>query len=334
MNKNSNTKKLVTSALLVALIVIFSLLGTLPFFSTISLAVAPIIVALIYHKGGKVNTIIGFFATLALVSMIINPIYAVTMTLLNYCMGVGLIFIIEKNVSPLVNYLVLTIAIALGVTIMVTVDLKLISNLSIMDYAAILVEEMKFSANEVIKTYEAMGMDMEDNPAIKMLQSLDVKTILTLIPSMLALYSLTAAAFIYKISEMVFRKMGIFVKPLPKFSEIKTNPIVVLGTLLLAMLGIGLVYISAPLGEGLMIMGNNLFLITGTIGGISLISYYLETKMKYPKIFRFLILFFILFSSVVSFIAVLGVIDSAFDFRRLSNNGLYSIIKSKSKNTK
>ena len=334
MNNSSNTKKLVTSAILVALIVIFSLLGTLPFFSTISLAVAPIIVALIYHKGGKGNTIIGFFVTLALISILINPIYAATMTLLNYCMGVGLIFMIEKNVSPLINFLVLTIAVAVGVSIMVTVDLKLISNLSIMEYASVLVEDMKISVSEVVKTYESLGMDMEDNPALEMFESLNVTTMLSFIPTILALYSLTAATFIYKISEVVFKKLGIIVKPLPKLSEIKTNAYVVLGTLLLAMLGIALVSIKAPLGEGIMLMGNNLFTITGTVGGISLISYYMETKMKYPKIFRIIILLFILFSSLVSFVAIIGVIDSAFDFRRLSENGLYSIIKSKSNNTK
>ncbi|MFH5837004.1 DUF2232 domain-containing protein [Proteiniclasticum sp. C24MP] len=334
MNNNSNTKKLVTSALLVALIVIFSLLGTLPFFSTVSLAVAPIIVALIYHKGGKVNAIIGFFVTLALISIIINPIYAVTMTLLNFCMGAGLIFMIEKNVSPLINFVVLAAAVAVGVSIMVTVDLMLISNLSIMEYASVLVEDMKLSVNEVIKTYEAMGMDMEDNQAIEMFQSLNVNMMLSFIPTMLALYALTAATFIYKISEVVFRKIGIQVKPLPKLSEIKANAFVILGTLLVAMLGIALVYFSVPMGEGIMLMGNNLFTIAGTVGGISLISYYMETKLKYPKVFRIVILFFILFSSLVSVISIIGVIDSAFDFRRLTENGLYSIIKSKSNNTK
>ncbi|NCC78338.1 MAG: DUF2232 domain-containing protein [Clostridia bacterium] len=334
MNNNSNTKKLVTSALLVALIVIFSLLGTLPFFSTISLAVAPIIVALIYHKGGKLNTVISFFVTLVLVSILINPIYAATMIVLNFAMGAGLIFMIEKNVSPLMNFIVLALAVAVGVSIMVTVDLKLISNLTMTEYAAVLVEDMKLSISEVIKSYEAMGMDMEGNEAIEMFKSIDVRMMLSFIPTMLALYSLTAAAFVYKISEVVFRKIGIHVKPLPKLSEIKSNAFVILGTLLVAMLGIALVSFGVPMGEGIMLMGNNLFTIAGTVGGISLISYYMETKLKYPKVFRIVILVFILFSSLVSVISIIGVIDSAFDFRRLTENGLYSIIKSRSNNTK
>lgn len=331
---NNNTKKLVTSALLVALIVIFSLLGTLPFFSTISLAVAPIIVALMYHKGGKINTVIGFFVTMMLISVIINPIYAATMTLLNFCMGAGLIFIIEKNVSPLINFVVLSVAVALGVVILVAVNLGLISNLSIMEYAAVLVEEMKLSVNEVIRSYEALGMNMEDNQAIEMFQSLNVSMMLSFLPTMLALYSLTAATFIYKVSEVVFRKIGISVKPLPKLSEIKSNAFVILGTLLVAMLGIGLLSVGVSIGEGIMLMGNNLFTIAGTVGGISLISYYMEKKLKYPKVFRIVILVFILFSSLVSVISIIGVIDSAFDFRRLTENGLYSIIKSRSSNTK
>jgi len=329
MNNLDNTKKLVNSSLLVALMVIFSLLGTLPFFSTISLAVSPIIVALIYHKGGKMFTLAGFFVTVVLVSILMNPIYAMTMTILNYCMGVGLIFMIERNVSPLVNFIVLTLAVAVGFAIMTVVDLTLISNMSLMEFLGVIVEEMKLSMNEVVKMYESLGVETEGNEAVAMFQSLSVNTMLTLIPSMLALYSLVAATFIYKVSSAVFKRMGIMVKPFPRLSEIKANMFLIMGTLLIAMAGIGLVYLGVAVGEGIMLMGNNLFSIAGTVGGISLISYYMESKLKYPVFFRVLILIFIATSSLVSIVMIVGIIDSAFDFRKLTENGLFKIIQSK-----
>lgn len=334
MKNFDNTKKLVTSSLLVALLIIFSLLGTLPFFSTISLAVAPMIVALIYHKGGKVNAAMAFFATLILSAVLINPIYGITMTLLNFSMGAGLIFMIEKNISPLINFIVLTAAVAAGFIIMIVVDIKLISDLSIMEYIGVLVEQLRTYADEIIKTSESLGLDSEGNASIEALKSIDVRTMVNMIPSMLALYSLSAATFIYKISHLVFKRVGISIKPFPKLSEIKTNMFIVMGTLLLTMGGIGLVYLGIEFGEGIMLMGNNLFIIAGTVGGISLISYYMEHKMKYPTIFRILILFFILSSSLVSVIAIVGIIDSAFDFRKLTENGLYTLLKSKTNNTK
>jgi len=334
MKNFDNTKKLVTSSILVALMVIFSLLGTLPFFSTISLAVAPMIVALIYHKGGRLNALIAFVVTLILTSILINPIYGITMTLLNYSMGAGLVFMIEKNISPLINFIVLTVAVAAGFIIMVVVDIKLISNLSIMEYIGVIVDQMKAYADELIKTSEGLGLESNGNASIEALKAMDVKTMVNMIPSMLALYSLAAATFIYKISNLVFKRMRIIIKPFPKLSEIKTNMFVVMGTLLLTMGGIGLVYLGVEIGEGIMLMGNNLFTISGTVGGISLLSYYMEHKMKYPAVFRILILFFILSSSLVSVIAIVGIIDSAFDFRKLSENGLYTILKSKTKNTK
>lgn len=334
MKNIDNSNKLVTSSLLVALMVIFSLLGTLPLFSIVSLAVAPMIVALIYHKGGKSNAAISFVVTLILTSVLINPIYGITMTLLNYSMGAGLIFMIEKNTSPLINFIVLTLAVAAGLVIMVVVDIKLISNLSIMEYISVLVEQMKAYADEMIKTSESLGLDSSGNASLEALQSMDVRSMMNMIPSMLALFSLSAATFIYKLSHLIFKRVGISIKPFPKLSEIKTNMFVVMGTLLLTMAGIGLVYLGVEIGEGIMLMGNNLFTIAGTVGGISLISYYMEYKMKYPTVFRILILFFVMSSSLVSVIAIVGIIDSAFDFRKLSENGLYTILKSKSNNTK
>jgi uncharacterized protein YybS (DUF2232 family) len=103
----------------------------------------------------------------------------------------------------------------------------------------------------------------------------------------------------------------------------------IMGSLFLSMIGILLVYTGFEYGEALMSLGNNIFSITGIIGGMSLLSYLMEVKLKYPTVFRIVILFFIFGSSLVSIIAIAGIIDSAFDFRRLTDHGLYSLLKSR-----
>jgi len=330
----NDTKKMTYSSILVALLVVVSFLSNFPLFSMVSLAVAPIIIVLIHEKGGKAYTIMAFFVTAVLLSMFMNPIYGLTLTILNFCVGLGLIFMLEKKASPLVNFLVLMVSVAVGYMLMTYIDIKIIMNTSIVDFIALLLEEMKLAMVEGTKIYEDLGMDMTSFKANDMFSAMTVKSILTLIPTLIVFYAIMAATFIYKVSETVFRRMGIQVEPFPKFDQIKSNMFLVILTLSLSMIGVLGTQVGIGGAEGIMLLGNNLFIFVGIIGGLSLISYYMKTKLKYPVVIRAIMIFLILSSNLISIVVVAGILDSAFDFRTLTTNGLYQILKSKIKKTK
>lgn len=329
MNTMMKTNKLVTTSMLVALLTVFSLLGTLPFFNTISLVVAPIIVALIYHRGGRNNTILSFVATMILVTVLMDPIYGITMTILNYSMGVGLVYMISKKKGPLANFVVLALAIAVGITAMFLIEIRFLTDYTLMEYIEVFVMDIKNALPSILEQVESLGGNVEDNAALTFFTNLTVKGLIMLLPSVLLMYAMISAAFVYKVSQVVFKRLGIYVTPLPRLSEIKSNMYLIMGSLFLSMIGILLVYTGFDYGEALMSLGNNIFSITGIIGGMSLLSYLMEVKLKYPTVFRIVILFLIFGSSLVSIIAIAGIIDSAFDFRKLTDHGLYSLLKSR-----
>lgn len=329
MNTMMKTNKLVTTSILVALLTVFSLLGTLPFFNTISLVVAPIIVALIYHRGGKNNTILSFVATVVLVTVLMDPIYGMTMTILNYSMGLGLVYMIARKKGPLANFVVLALAIAIGITAMFLIEIRFLTEYSLMEYIEVFVEDLKNTLPSIIEQVESLGGNVENNPALDFFTNLTVKNLMMLLPSVLLMYAMISAAFVYKVSQVVFKRLGIYVTPLPRLSEIKSNMYLIVGSLFLSMVGVLLVYAGFDYGEALMSLGNNTFSITGIIGGMSLLSYLMEVKLKYPTVFRMIILFFVFGSNLVSVIAIAGIIDSAFDFRKLTDHGLYSLLKSR-----
>lgn len=331
MNTIMKTNKLVTTSMLVALLAVFLLLGTLPFFNTVSLVVAPIIVALIYHKGGRNNTALSFVATMIIVTVLLDPVYGITMTILNYSMGMGLVYMIAKKKGPLANFLVLALAIALGIIAMFSIEIKFLTPYTVMKYIEIFVTEIKNNVPALMEQVESLGGNIENNAALTFFANLTVRNLVILLPSVLMMYAMFSAAFVYKISQVVFKRLGIYVTPFPKLSEIKANMYLIMGSLFLSMIGILLVYTGFEYAEALMTLGNNIFSITGIIGGMSLLSYLMEVKLKYPTVFRIIILFFIFGSSLVSVIAIAGIIDSAFDFRKLTDHGLYSLLKNRQK---
>ncbi|NLB21136.1 MAG: DUF2232 domain-containing protein, partial [Clostridium sp.] len=280
MNNMDNTKKLANSAPLIALLIISSLLGTLPFFSLISLSVGPIIVALIYHKAGKFYTGLSFIVTTILLAVMINPIFGLTITMLTFIIGAGLIYMIAKNHGVLLNFVVLTLAIIAGYLAMTFVDITVISQISISEFLTTIVDGLKVSMVEISKLYEQAGGNISENPAIVGFQNLTVQSLLSFIPTVIAMYAILAATIIYKIAYIIFKRMGIPLKPLPGLSEIKTNMVLVLSTLLVAMLGVMLVALGVNEAEGIMHLGNNLFILSGAVGGISLISYFMKNKLK------------------------------------------------------
>lgn len=334
MNNMENTKKLTNSAILIALLIITSLLGTLPFFSLISLSVGPIIVALIYHKSGKIYTGIALVATAIALSILLNPIYGLAMTLLTFIIGTGLIYMISKNRGVLANFIVLTLSIIGGYLALTFIEITVINQITITEFLSSIVEGLKVSMSEIAILYEQAGGSISENPAVTGFENLTVQSLLNFIPTVIAVYGLIAAAVIYKIASVIFKRMNIALKPMPGLSQIKTNMILVIATLLTAMFGVILISSGITQSEGVMLLGYNLFILSGTVGGISLLSYFMKNKLKYPTIFRVIILVLIIASSLIPVVMILGILDSAFDFRRLRENGLYKIIKSKMDSSK
>lgn len=334
MKNSNNIKKLTNIGPLIVILIFFALLGTLPFFSLISLSVGPVMVALIYHRGGRLYTGLSFVVVIALIAILINPLFASTMVSLIFIIGLGLIYMIDQNQSALMNFIVLALAILAGYLVMTFVDITLISNLSITEFLAMMVEQAKISMAEVAKAYEQSGGDVSNNPAILLFENLTVSRLMSFLPTIITIYALIAATIIYKVAYSIFKRMEIPLKPLPSISEIKANMVLVLVTLSIAMLGVILVYFGITEAEGIMLLGNNLFTLVGVVGGLSLLSYFMKNKLKYPTLFRVIILILVLASRLIPIIMIVGIIDSAFDFRTLRENGLYTMLKSKMNNIK
>lgn len=331
--ENNKTQKLVKASILTSLIVVFAAASFyLPLVGMITAIVIPIITALIYKTSGRGLTLVSFFSTLLLLLILIDPISAVSMTIVYYSIGLGLMLVIGHQYRPLTKLLVIAFFVALSLVIMMTINLLVITGMNLTQFMEFNLQLMKDTMVEVAAMYERMGVDTSENPAIAQTAEITVQGMLLILPTVVAIYALVSAYVIHKVSEKVFKPFGIILEKLPKFNEIKSNMIVVAATLFVAMAGVFLVNLQVPQGESIMVLGKSMFDIAAGIGGLSLISFYLTTKLKINKFSRVLIMYLVFSTPIFFSIAIiLGVVDSAFDFRNMNDDGLASIIRRKMK---
>lgn len=331
--ENNKTQKLVKASILTSLIVIFAAASFyLPLVGMLTAVVVPIITALIYRTSGKGLTLVSFFATLLLLLILVDPISAVSMTVVYYSTGLGLMLVIGRQYKPLAKLLVMAFFVALSVVIMMTINLLVVTGMNLTQFMEFNLQLMKDTMVEVAAMYERMGVDTTGNAAVTQTAETTVQGMLLILPTVVAIYALASAYVIHKVSEKVFKPFGIILEKLPKFNEIKSNMVLVAVTLFIAMAGVGMVKLKIPQGESIMVLGKSMFDIAAGIGGLSLISYYLTTKLKINKFSRVLIMYLV-FSTPVFFSTaiILGVVDSAFDFRNMNDDGLAGIIRRKMK---
>jgi uncharacterized protein YybS (DUF2232 family) len=333
--RNSKTEKLVKASILTSAIVVLALAGFyLPFVGIITVVAAPIVTAMIYKTSGKGFTVISFFSTLFILGMMIDPISALSQTIVFYSTGIGLMFMLSHDISPLVEILVIAFFIAIGYVAMVGIDLAFITNMSLTEMVDMNIKVLQESMREAVKMYEGMGADYANEQSVKDIMALTVDQVMIMIPASLAMYSLVSAYILRKVSERVFKPFGITLSKLPSFDSIKPNMILISATLFLSIIGISMMYFEIPAGSSVMYFGKTMFDITAGIGGLSLITYYMNRKLKFNKFTKFMAIFLILTTPILTYtMMIAGVIDSAFDFRNTREDGLFSILRRKLKGT-
>ena len=308
---------------------LISLLSNLPILQLVSIAVAPIIVVLIYVRSDAKYTIISFFVSMIMISILLNPIPGITLTVLTSMIGICLIWIVKKEYSAFTNIIILSIALILGVLMFTFLNLKLVLRTDISGYLNMIMDAFDEVFEMMIVMYKDMDIDISENPAFNQLKNISLTDILKLIPVYITLYSVIVSTFIYKVSEKILGRLNIKIKALPKLSYIKSNIKLIIIGLSVAMIGLAITSINLDVGKKISLFGRVIFETTGAVGGISVISYLLEEKLNYKTFLRYLFLFLILASGLNLILVIIGIIDSAFDFRQIERDGLYYVLKNK-----
>ena len=305
----------VEGGLLTAITVILGLASTfLPLVgAVIEFFCAVPIVVLTVRQGFK-KGFLALIASFLILSMFVGPLLSMRIALSFGICGLILGYCIEKNFSTLKCFLA-TFATSIFAQVIAVAILTFAMGINLMEIELSAVQEM---FDEIYKTYEAAGISQQDLDKIREQTGQAIKLVSYLMPLILVLMGLINAAISYVTSRWIFQKLHMkFLEPLPNFAAWQFPKIF---AYILAFAGFGLYWGTSRDWNLIYIISVNTFYIVGIvclIQGFAVLSAVAD-MYNVSKFWRRIFFVLIIFNKLmIDVVALTGLIDMIFDFRKL-----------------
>jgi uncharacterized protein YybS (DUF2232 family) len=326
-NKNYSTKGIIEAALISVMIsVILIITGYIPIVSfLIGIMILPIPVAILYIRNNIRITITAIFLSIVITSLVYNPVMAIYSAITYSIIGVSLGYCVRENKKSSVTLLFLSIGCAISIILTVAFSLLFIEKISFMNFISRNLEffkqSMKGSLEQVKAIYLQNGMTpnqlkiVEEN--FEIIKSIDVALVLALIPTSLFIGSLISAWLNYTVSRAILKKLNYKMQDALPFSRVCVNNII--GAVLIGTVCIGIIFSSKNIMGGDFILNSSQLLVQFifTINGLAASTYFLRVKRKFSKPLVMIFLLLTLISPLGSIYFSIGLMEMAFDFRKL-----------------
>lgn len=325
-NKNYNTKAIVEASLISVIIsVIMIITGYLPIVSFIGTLILPIPVAILYIRHNTKITITAIFLSIILTSLVYNPIMAIYSAITYSIIGVVLGYCVERNKKSTATLLLLAISSAITNILTVAFSMLLIEKVSFVNFISknleFFKETMKFSIEGAKKSYSQMGISQQQlqqlDKNFEIIKQIDVGLILAIIPATIFIYAFITAYMNYIVSRAILMKLNYKMEEVLPFGKVYVPNL--LGAVLIGTVAIGIIMSTKNIPGGDYILNASQFLaqIVFTINGLAASTYFLRVKRNLSKPVVVLILGLTMLSSLNSIYFSIGIMEMAFDFRKL-----------------
>ncbi len=250
--------------------------------------------------------------TFILLSMLISPVLAVRLVLSFGICGVILGWCVRKNFDA-VRIFFATLVVASAAQVL---SLGLLIAVMDIDLIETQLEVVRESFDESFKLYEEMGIDQERIIEAKGQVDPILQMLAFLMPTILMLTALINAVAIYLTAQWIFPKLQMKIPKLPPFAQWKL-PSIFFYTAIIG--GLGLYWGFTRGWTEIYEVSLNLLIISMIIGlvqGLALLSYIFD-RYKFSKfVRRFLYVIMILNMFLLQIVAITGLLDMLFDYRK------------------
>lgn len=307
MKNKKNTKGLVESALITSIACIVAIVGIyVPFLGyTLMLISVPFIILMI--RNGWKYVILSSLVSSILVATISFPTYGIYVAVLGGGVGIVIGYFIDKGdeSSKVIFYGTIATSIAFFVIFMIIAFLSGISAIEMIDYiTAETTVMLKDTGMEKMLT--GKGLEFGNIAVVfKML-----------IPSSIIIFATIFSIFNYFISSVIMQRIGMNIPKIKRFSQFSLPNNIMIGTTLILILSYIVGKLNIVNSQVLFINILYLFIYVFMIQGLSVLFFYMESvKMNiYLKIITVILVFIF---QLIIVIAILGWLDSIFNFRKL-----------------
>jgi len=307
LSRDQNTIALVEAALLTALTAILAIAGFyLPLMGYLLFIVAvPYIIMSVRHPRRYVFT--SAIASAVLVSFLTFPTYGIYIALLGGLVGfvMGHFLKLKKDSSTVIFYGALATTISL---IFMFSLATVVSGINVMDMVTQILDE-------TVLLTENMGLsEMVANSDVTIAEMMEIFKMV--IPSALILSGAIFALINYFFASVILKRMGTWTMPPKPFSQFTLPANVLIGTTLILIM----TYLAGKLNlvdsEVLFLNILNVFIYVFLVQGVAVIFHWME-KRNLGKGLKIIVVMIVFITGMTMAAAVIGWLDSAFDFRRI-----------------
>lgn len=314
MNSGKSTRALVESGILTGVAVVLMLMSLyIPVISLVTLFIWPLPITLIYIRHNIKYSILSLIVCALVTAMLSEPLTALCFTIMFGIMSVVMGFCVktQKPANTTLFYMGITNFICI---IAVFYMFNLIMGQNLIDQLRTALEE----SIKMIKTlYTYIGMSKENIE--KTLALIDIKTMIMLIPGTLVMGSGFISLVTYTFGKFLFKRLGYSLNEIVPFSKWYMPFKIAMGMMLFIVIGYILSIKQLGIGESLVLNSMVVFRLAFLITGLSSIAFFLKKK-NVQKGIAIIIIIFIAFSPLVNIVEIVGLIDYAFDIRKLDKN--------------
>ena len=325
-NKNYSTKAIVEAALISVIIsVIMIITGYLPIVSFIGTLILPIPVAILYIRHNNKITITATFLSIILTSLVYNPIMAIYSAITYSIIGIALGYCVKKNKKSSITLIILAIASAVSNILTIAFSMLFIEKVSFVSFLSkgleLMKQTMKVSLDQAKSIYAGMGITPEQLKVLdknfEAINKVDVALVLALVPAVIFAISFISAYLNYIVSRAILNRLNYEMEEILPFSRVYVSNII--GAVLIGTVCIGIILSTKKIPGGDYILNSSQLLvqIVFTINGLAASTYFLRVKRNLSKPVVLLILIFTTLSPLGTIYFSIGLMEMAFDFRRL-----------------
>ena len=306
MNVDKHRKALIEAGLMAALASLF-VVGTIyiPFLSIlIGLLPVPFIILSIRH--GAKYTILSLIIVSLLIGILTGVFYTGFVFVIFAPMALTMGQAIKKRKEPYEIIGLGAAASAISVFVLLQI-IAIATGTNIIDEIANMVRSV---INHQIETLTNMNINAVDaNEALNY--------IMMIFPGLIVIQSMIGAFANYYLSSTIINRFKLTDFHLGEFSNFKLPTNIILGSFIIFILSFATKYIGGIDHTSLIANTTIIFISIFFLQGITFISYLLK-KMKTPKfIRRFIIAFLVVISPLMTLVALVGLMDSLLNVRKI-----------------
>lgn len=329
-NKNYSTKAIIEAALISVIIsgimIITGHLSIMAFGVRLILAIPLAIpVAILYIRHNYKIAITAMFVSIILTSLVYNPIIAIYSAIPCSIIGIVLGYCVKKNKKSSVTLLFLAISSAISIILTTAFFMLFIGKISFVSFISksleLMKQTMKVSLDQAKSIYAGMGVTPEQLKVLdknfEAINKVDVALVLALMPAVIFAISFISAYLNYIVSRAILNRLNYEMEEILPFSRVYVSNII--GAVLIGTVCIGIILSTKKIPGGDYILNSSQLLvqIVFTINGLAASTYFLRVKRNLSKPVVLLILIFTTLSPLGTIYFSIGLMEMAFDFRRL-----------------